>query len=172
MSGAALAPSLPPLERIRSPERPVGQGPYLRSYRAQPRPRVSPRVIVSLLLAAALLFLQVWERTAANSLSMERDRLVRDVRDLENKIRISRELREQAAFKSGLDLASLGRLGFETPNPTEVFDIDQTQTNPAPSERPSFGASLLGAARRILPHAWLERVLGLPAAPVDARRGR
>src|SRR5881397_3588206 len=55
-------------------------GPYLRSFRAQQKRRVSPRVIAFLLLAASLLFVKVWERTAANSLSMERDRLAREVR--------------------------------------------------------------------------------------------
>jgi len=107
-----------------SPEGSVKSGLYARSFRTQPRRRVRPRTVAFLLLAAAMLFVQVWERTAANSLSMERDRLAREVRSLENRIRITRDLQERAAWKSGMDLTSLAGLGFRNPDPSMVVDID------------------------------------------------
>lgn len=155
-----------------APDGPAGHGPYLRSLRTQPRRRIRPRVIVFLLLAAALLFLQVWERTAANSLSMERDLLAREVRSLENRIRITRDLEEQAAFRSGIDLSSLGRLGFQNPDPSRVVDIDLSIPDPRRAARPGLGARLFGVVRRVIPRSWTERVVGLPAAPVESKGGR
>ncbi|MBI4364349.1 MAG: hypothetical protein HY568_02875 [Candidatus Latescibacteria bacterium] len=153
----------------RTPARP---DPYTRSFRAQPRRRVRLRTIVALLLAAGMLFVQVWERTAANALSMERDRLAREVRSLENRIRISRELRESAAWRTGMDLTSLGGLGFENPDPSMVVDIDLSIPGPRTAARPHLPARILGLLRRALPHTWAERVLGLPTAPVEAKGGR
>jgi len=143
-------------------------GPYLRSFRAQPKRRVSARVIALLLLAASLLFLKVWERTVSNSLSMERDRLAREVRTLENRIRITRDLEEQAAFRSGIDLTSLSQLGFQNPDPARVVDVDLAEPRGRRGVGAGLGAKLLGAVRRAVPPAWTERVLGLPAAPVEA----
>ena len=147
-------------------------GPYLRSFRAQPKRRVNPRVIALLLLAASLLFLKVWERTVANSLSMDRDRLAREVRTLENRIRITRDLEEQAAFRSGFDLTSLSQLGFQNPDPARVVDVDLVEPRVRRGARASLGVRLLGAERRAVPTAWTERVLGLPAAPVEAGGNR
>lgn len=155
-----------------APEGPTGHGPYLRSFRTQPRRRVRPRMIAFLLLAAALLFLQVWERTAANSLSMERDRLAREVRTLENRIHITRDLQEQAAFKSGIDLATLGQLGFQNPDPSKVVDIDLSNPDLREGARLGLGARLFGFVRRVLPRSWSESVVGLPAAPVEAKGSR
>ena len=163
------APSAP---AGRAVEGTAGRGPYLRTFRAQPRRRVRPRVVALLLLAAAMLFLQVWERTAANSLSMERDRLAREVRSLENRIRITRDLQEQAAFRSGIDLSSLGRLGFRSPDPSNVVDVDLAIPGPRRTTSPGLGARLLGLAHRWLPRAWTERIVGLPAAPVESKGGR
>ena len=142
------------------------KGPYLR-LRMQPKRRVSVRVIAVFLIGASLLFTKVWERTVANSLSMERDHLARDVRSIENRIRITRDLEEQLALRSGLDLTSLGELGFQAPDPARVVDVDLA----IPSQRrggPGLGQRLLGAARRALPSFLTERVVGLPAAPVEA----
>ncbi len=144
-----------------------GPGPYLR-FRTQPRRRVSGRAIALLLIAASLLFTKVWERTVANSLSMERDRLAREVRSLENRIRITRDLEEQAAFRNGVDLAGLGRLGFQNPDPAHVVDVDLALPRARRSSRPAFGARLLAGVRKALPSFWTERVVGLPAAAVDA----
>lgn len=153
-------------------EGPLGTGPYLRSFRAQPRRRVDPRAVAILLLAASLLFLKVWERTVASSLSMERDTLAREVRSLENRIRISRDLAEQAAFKNGIDPATLGEHGFQNPDPSQVVDIDLTDGGPGHAAHPGWGARLWRLARRVLPPSWTERVVGIPAATVEARGTR
>jgi len=147
-------------------------GPYLRSFRAQPKRRVNPRVIALLLLAASLLFLKVWERTVANSLSMDRDRLAREVRTLENRVRITRDLEEQAAFRSGFDLTSLSQLGFQNPDPARVVDVDLVEPRGRRGARAGLGVRLLGAVRRAVPSAWTERIVGLPAAPVEAGGNR
>jgi len=118
-------------------------GPYLRSFRAQPKRRVSARVIALLLLAASLLFLKVWERTVSNSLSMERDRLAREVRTLENRIRITRDLEEQAAFRSGIDLTSLSQLGFQNPDPARVVDVDLACQQDAPLLNEKMGTNVV-----------------------------
>jgi hypothetical protein len=151
-----------------APEGTPARGPYLRSYRIQPKRRVSLRVIALLLVAASLLFTKVWERTLANSLSMERDRLARDVRTLENRIRITCDLEEQAAFRSGIDLTSLGRLGFQSPDPARVVDVDLAEPRARRGARVALGARILGKVRRALPSFLTERVVGLPAAPVEA----
>ena len=143
-------------------------GPFLRSFRIQPRRRVSARGIALFLIAASLLFTKVWERTAANSLSMERDRLAREVRTLENGIRITRDLEEQAAFRSGIDLTSLTGLGFQNPDPARVVDVDLAEPRTRLDSRSGLGARLLGGVRRALPPFFTERVVGLPAAPVEA----
>jgi len=147
-------------------EGPGLHGPYLR-FRTQPRRRVSVRVIALFLIAASLLFTKVWERTVANSLSMERDRLAREVRSLENRIRITRDLEEQAAFRSGIDLESLAQFGFQNPDPAHVVDVDLTLPRPR-ARRPALAARLLAQVRRALPSFLTERVVGLPAAPVEA----
>lgn len=146
------------------------QGPYLR-LRTQARRRISGRTIAILLVAASLLFMKVWERTVATSLSMERDRLAHDVRSLENQIRITRDLEEQAAFRSGVDLESLAKLGFQNPDPAHVVDVDLALPR-ARDRRPSFAARLLAGARRRIPSFLTQRVLGLPVAPVEAGETR
>jgi hypothetical protein len=142
------------------------KGPYLR-LRMQPKRRVSVRVIAMLLIGASLLFTKVWERTVANSLSMERDHLAREVRSVENRIRITRDLEEQSALRSGLDLTSLGQLGFQAPDPARVVDVELAVPRPKGGGL-GLGQKLLGAARRALPSSLTERVVGLPAAPVEA----
>lgn len=146
------------------------QGPYLR-FRTQPRRRISGRTMAIFLLAASLLFTKVWERTVATSLSMERDRLAHDVRSLENRLRITHDLEEQAAFRSGVDLTSLAKLGFQNPDPAHVVDVDLALPH-ARARRPSFSARFLAGVRRSLPTFLTERVLGLPVAPVEAGETR
>jgi hypothetical protein len=96
---------------------------YLRRYRLEPR-RNHSRLVACVLILMAVLFAKVWQSTAANSLSMERDRLRRDVRVLENRIRLSSELRVQAALREGLDHKTLAALGFQNPDPSAVVNIE------------------------------------------------
>ena len=89
------------------------------------------------------------------------------LRFVENRIRITRDLEEQQALRSGLDLTSLSELGFQAPDPARVVDV----TLASPRARwagPGLGARLLGALRRAVPSFLTERVVGLPAAPVEA----
>lgn len=165
---ARLEPAMDEVEEGSGPGK--LQGPYLR-FRTQPRRRISGRAVAIFLLAASLLFMKVWERTVATSLSMERDRLAHDVRSLENRIRITRDLEEQAAFRSGVDLQSLAKLGFQNPDPAHVVDVDLALPR-ARVRRPSLAARLLAGARRALPTFLTERVLGLPVAPVEAGETR
>lgn len=102
---------------------------YLRRYRLEPRVKHG-RLLAAVLVLMALLFGKVWQSTAANSLSMERDRLRRDVRVLENRIRLSSELRVQAALREGLDHQALAALGFRNPDPTAVVQIDLSEPVP------------------------------------------
>jgi hypothetical protein len=99
----------------------------------QPRRRGRGAIVAWLLVAASLLFLKVWERTEANSLAMERDRLSSEVRALSNRIRLSNELNDQAALREGLEFASLRAMGFEPP-PGMIVDIDLSR-RPGPGGR-------------------------------------
>ncbi len=148
-----------------------GPGPYLR-FRMQAKRRMSGRAIALVLVAASLLFAKVWERTAANTLSMDRDRLAGEVRSLENRVRITCDLEEQAAFRDGVDLASLSRLGFQNPDPARVVDVDLASPRVRRGARPPLGTRLMASLRRALPSFWTERVVGLPAAPVEAGGSR
>lgn len=102
---------------------------YLRRYRLEPR-RGHGRLVAGVLILMAVLFAKVWQSTAANSLSMERDRLRREVRVLENRIRLSSELRVQAALREGLDHHALTALGFQNPDPAAVVNIELSDASP------------------------------------------
>jgi len=102
---------------------------YLRRYRLEPR-RPRGRLLAGVLVVMALLLAKVWQSTAANSLSMERDRLRGEVRALENRIRLSSELRIQAALREGLDHEALAALGFQNPEPSAVVLIDLSEPVP------------------------------------------
>jgi type VI protein secretion system component VasK len=126
--------------------------PYLREHRAQPRRGFSPRVLVLLLALGGLLFLRVWERTQANALSMQRDRLAREVRALSNRIQLSTELADQAALREGLSLATLHARGFTSPDPARVVQIDPRLTAGADAApRNGLRAALSRVLNRILP---------------------
>jgi hypothetical protein len=71
-----------------------------------------------------LLFARVWENTVAHATAMERDRLRRDVRALENRLQLSSEVSEQSSLLSGVDPRSLRSLGFVAPDPAHIVDID------------------------------------------------
>jgi hypothetical protein len=143
------APAAPRKERARV---------YLRRYAVQrARPRHG-RVLLALCLLGSLLFSKVWESTIANSLSMERDRLRREVRGLENRIRLSSELRDQAALREGIDSRTLQAQGFIAPDPARIIEIDLDQAMPRAVTRSSV-------AERV--GAFLKRIrIGRPVAPV------
>lgn len=142
----ATAPAAAPASRSAPPA-----GPYLRRYRAaRPRPRRHGRVAVALFAVTLLLFARVWQVTAAHALSKEHDRLRRDVRGLENRIRLTSELSVQAAFKEGLDYKTLAKEGFESPDPSRIVDIDLTPALPSVKRPEGRVASLTGSVGRLM----------------------
>jgi hypothetical protein len=100
---------------------------YLRRYSIQPGRRSYGALIAVFGALACLLFAKVWECTVANSLSMDRDRLRSEVRSLQNRIRLSTELRDQAALNRGIDSETLRGQGFMNPDPARIIDIDLDQ---------------------------------------------
>jgi len=134
---------------------------YLRRYRLEPRRRTG-RLLVGALIFMALLFAKVWQSTAANSLSMDRDRLRREVRALENRIRLSSELRVQAALREGLDHNALAGLGFQNPEPSAVVMIDLDDPIASPRRGSGGVVALLGG--------WFQNIrTGTRGATAEAR---
>ncbi|HEV8128376.1 MAG TPA: hypothetical protein VGQ14_01835 [Candidatus Eisenbacteria bacterium] len=132
-SPAAVHPSFvsDDVTQVADAPTPARQSPYLRRTRVlRPRPKRSFPLLVGVMLVAALLFGRVWQVTAAHSLAMERDQLRRDVRALENKIRLSSDLTVQEALQSGLDYAALARQGFRSPGPDALVEVDLAQPFP------------------------------------------
>jgi len=122
---------------------------YLRRYAVQaPRPRYG-KLLLGLFLLGSLLFAKVWESTIANSLSMDRERLRREVRGLENRIRLSSELRDQAALREGIDSQTLRAQGFVAPDPARIIEIDLDQAMPRAVSRPGVVDRLGALFRRI-----------------------
>lgn len=135
MSTTFLSPSIaaPPTQAA---------SPYLRRLQAaRPLRRPAP-LILGLMVVAALLFLRVWQVTAAHSLSMDRDRLRRDVHTLENRIRLSSDLAVQEALREGLDYAALAKQGFLSPDPAVLVDVDLAQPFPRVMSRQGAMARL------------------------------
>ncbi|MGH7682468.1 MAG: hypothetical protein ACRENN_10855 [Candidatus Eiseniibacteriota bacterium] len=131
MNRSSLAvPVVPPSEGAGARPGPSAGLNYLRRYAVQAPRRRHGALLVWGLLLAALLFSKVWEGTVANSLSMERDRLRRDVSALQNRIRLSSDLRDQAALKEGIDSETLRAQGFLAPDPSRIIEIDLRQAMP------------------------------------------
>ena len=113
--------------------------PYLRrAASVRPRTRRPLPIVIGLAFLTALLFARVWQVTAAHSLSMERDRLRKEVHGLENRIRLSSELAMQEALHEGLNYAALAKQGFVSPEPAALVDIDLAR--PFPRVVPRDGA--------------------------------
>ena len=140
---------------------------YLRRYRLEPR-RPHGRLLAAVLVVMLLLFAKVWQSTAANSLAMERDQLRRDVRVLENRIRLSSELRVQAALREGLDPHALVALGFQNPDPSNVIQIDLNDPVPLAVHGKESVAARFGGFLRGLRRERPARDEALHALPVDA----
>ncbi len=132
---------------------------YLRRYAVQAPRRRHGALLLALLLLGALLFSKVWESTVANSLSMERDRLTREVRGLENRIRLSSELSDQAALREGIDSQTLRAQGFIAPDPARIIEIDLNQAMPRALPRS-------GVVARV--ETWLKHFQSNPVRPPEA----
>ena len=137
---------------------------YLRQYRTQPKRGTRAGLLALLLLSSALLFLKVWERTQANALSMERDRLSREVRALENRIQLSTELADQAALREGLSFAALKERGFESPDPARVVEINLPGLADAATRDGELRARLARALQRLAPDRATGDGAEMPAA--------
>ncbi len=141
---------------------------YLRRYRLEPRRRHG-RLLAGALVVIALLFAKVWQSTAANTLSMERDRLRREVRVLENRIRLSSELRVQAALREGLDHRALAARGFQNPDPSAVIQIDLSAPLPHAIREKEGVAARFGSIWRGLGGSRAPRDEEARAIPANAR---
>lgn len=122
---------------------------YLRRYAPQGRPARTRRLVFAFLALLVLLFANVWESTVASSLSMERDKLRREVRALSNRIRLSAELSERTALHEGIDPRSLEARGFVAPDPSRIVEIDLSTGMPR-AVRQGGVAARLGS--------WLKRM--------------
>ena len=141
---------------------------YLRRYAVQgPRPRYG-KLLLALCLLGSLLFSKVWESTITNSLSMDRERLRREVRALENRIRLSSELRDQAALREGIDSQSLRAQGFVSPDPARIIEIDLDQAMPRAVSRAGVVDRIGALLRRIHPSRPTAPDPGVTAVPVRA----
>jgi hypothetical protein len=138
---------------------------YLRRYAVRGRRVRYGKPLLIGLAVLVLLFARVWENTVAHATAMERDRLRREVRALENRLQLSSELSEQSSLLTGVDPRSLRELGFVAPDPAHIVDIDLKQ--PLPRTLPQGGV-----AARV--SSWWRGLHGrrtvpsLPDEPVDA----
>ena len=146
---------------------PARHSPYLRRARVlRPRPKRSIPLLIGVVFVAALLFGRVWQVTAAHSLAMERDQLRREVRALENRIRLSSDLAVQEALQSGLDYAALARQGFRSPGPDALVEVDLAQPFPRVVSRQGAMARLSADVGRFV------RGILAPGTEHVAHRGR
>jgi hypothetical protein len=142
---------------------------YLRRYAPQGRPARTRRMIVAFLALLLLLFAKVWENTVAQSLSMERDKLRREVRALGNRIRLSNELSERTALHEGIDPRSLESRGFVAPDPSRIVEIDLSTGMPRAVAEAGVAARLSSWFRRIRPEPRPARASETQALPVRAQ---
>jgi hypothetical protein len=145
---------------------------YLRRYAVQLPRRRHGKLLLGLFILGALLFSKVWESTVANSLSMERDRLRREVRALENRIRLSSELSDQAALREGIDSQALRAQGFVAPDPARIIEIDLNQAMPRAVSRAGVVARFESWWRRIQQPGRQAPKPDVEAVPVRAVVGR
>jgi hypothetical protein len=142
---------------------------YLRRYAPQGRPARTRRLLVAFLSLLLLLFAKVWENTVAQSLSMERDKLRREVRALGNRIRLSAELSDRSALHEGIDPRSLQSRGFVAPDPSRIVEIDLSTGMPRAVRHGGVVARLGSWFRRIRPEPAPARVSGPEAVTVRAQ---
>jgi hypothetical protein len=143
---------------------------YLRRYAPQGRPARTRRLLVASLALLLLLFTKVWESTVAQSLSMERDKLRREVRALGNRIRLSAELSERTALHEGIDPRALESRGFVAPDPSRIVEIDLSTGMPRAVRKDGVVARLGSwIQKRIRPEARPARAPDAEAVPVRAQ---
>jgi hypothetical protein len=145
---------------------------YLRRYAVQPARRRHGGLMVILAALACLLFAKVWECTVANSLAMDRDRLRTEVRSLRNRIRLSSELRDQAALARGISSESLARQGFVDPDPSRIIDVDLNQPVARAVTRSGVVARLGAWIRSMGPSRPMAADAGVRQVPTGAEDGR
>lgn len=134
---------------------------YLRRYAPQGRPPRTRRLAMAFLAFLILVFAKVWESTVASSLSMERDKLRREVRALGNRVRLTSQLSERAALHEGIDPRSLESRGFVAPDPAHIVEIDLGTGMPRAVRREGVAARL---------SSWIQerfRPEGRPAHPPE-----
>ena len=118
-----LERALPARDVMQDPKERPDQA-YLRRYAVRgSRVRYGKPLLMGLAVLL-LLMARVWENTVAHATAMERDRLRREVRALENRLQLSSEVSEQSSLLSGVDPRSLRELGFVAPDPAHIVDID------------------------------------------------
>lgn len=143
---------------------------YLRRYAPQGPPTRARRFVVAFLALLILLFAKVWESTVAQSLSMERDKLRREVRALGNRIRLSSELSDRVALQEGIDPRALESRGFVAPDPSRIVEIDLSTGMPRAVRKDGvvarFGSWL---QKRIHPETRPARAPEADAVPVRAQ---
>ena len=132
---------------------------YLRRYAPQGRPPRTRRLVFAFLCFLVLVFAKVWESTVASSLSMERDKLRREVRALGNRVRLTNQLSERAALHEGIDPRSLESRGFVAPDPSHIVEIDLRTGMPRALKRD-------GVAARF--GSWIRERFRHDARPADA----
>lgn len=115
---------------------------YLRRYAPQSKPARTRRLLVAFLAFLVLVFAKVWESTVSSSLSMERDKLRREVRALGNRVRLTNQLSERAALHEGIDPRSLASRGFVAPDPSRIVEIDLRTGMPRTVKRDGVAARL------------------------------
>ena len=164
----AVPPAHPALDPAQIGARLERGRPYLRRYSVRAGRSRLGYVLLALLLSGGLLFARVWEGTVANSLSMERDRLRREVRALENRIRLSSELSDEAALREGVDAGALRTQGFLAPDPSQIIEIDLDQVIPRASSRGGMAAWF----QRVTKGPPTEHGSDVQAIPVRAREGQ
>lgn len=142
---------------------------YLRRYAVRGRRVRYGRPLLIGLAALLLLMARVWENTVAHATAMERDRLRREVRALENRLQLSSEVSDQSSLLSGVDPRSLRALGFVAPDPAHIVDIDLQES--LPHAVPTVAARVSSWFRGLKRRDATPATPGADAVPVRAQVG-
>lgn len=144
---------------------------YLRRYAVRGRRARYGKPLLIGLAVVLLLMARVWENTVAHATAMERDRLRREVRALENRLQLSSEVSEQSTLLSGVDPRSLRELGFVAPDPAHIVDIDLKDSLPHAVPGGSVAARVSSWWRGLHRRGATPATEGVDAVPVRAQVG-